>query len=105
MYVIPRTDDCILGGYDRPVAAPDSEVAAIVERCRAAVPEISGEVRAVRRGIRPVRHAVRLELATFEGRTIVHNYGHGGAGFTVSWGCGREVGRKVKTARANAPPS
>lgn len=105
MYVIPRTDDCILGGYDQPVAPPESEVAAILARCRAAVPEISGEIRAVRRGIRPVRHAVRLELAAFEGRMIVHNYGHGGAGFTVSWGCGEEVGRVVKTARANAPPS
>jgi len=105
MYVIPRTGDCILGGYDRPVAPPEREVEAIIARCRAAVPEISGEVRMVRHGIRPVRAAVRLELATFEGRTIVHNYGHGGAGFTVSWGCAGEVGRVVKTARANAPPS
>ncbi len=103
MYVIPRTDDCILGGYDRPVAPPESEVAAILARCRAAVPEISGKVRAVRRGIRPVRHAVRLELAAFEGRTIVHNYGHGGAGFTVSWGCAREVLKFIPRADAGSP--
>jgi D-amino-acid oxidase len=53
----------------------------------------------VKRGIRPVRRSVRLELATVAGRTIVHNYGHGGAGFTVSWGCAGEVGRMAKTAR------
>ena len=105
MYVIPRTSDCLLGGYDRPVVPEVSEVAAIIARCRAAVPELSGEVLAVKRGIRPVRPAVRLELATVDGRTIVHNYGHGGAGFTVSWGCAEEVGRMVKTARINAPPS
>ena len=87
MYVIPRTNDCILGGYDSPIPPGDAEVAAIVARCRAAVPELSGEILAVRRGIRPVRPAVRLERS---GR-VIHNYGHGGAGFTVSWGCAEEV--------------
>jgi D-amino-acid oxidase len=105
MYVIPRTTDCLLGGYDRPVPPPDSEVAAIVARCRAAVPEVSGEILGVRHGIRPVRPSVRLEAGTVDGRAVVHNYGHGGAGFTVSWGCAGEVGRVVKTARVIAPPS
>lgn len=99
MYVIPRTRDCLLGGYDRPVVPELAQVDAIVARCRAAVPELSGDVLAVRRGIRPVRAAVRLELASVDGRVVIHNYGHGGAGFTVSWGCAGEVGGKVKTAR------
>ena len=95
MYVIPRRDDCILGGYDRPVVPPEWEVEAIVARCRAAVPEVGGRVRAVRRGIRPVRPSVRLEAqaTSAAGIPLVHNYGHGGAGFTVSWGCAREVER------------
>jgi D-amino-acid oxidase len=96
MYVIPRAADCVLGGYDRPVAPAGSEVEAIVARCRAAVPQLSATVRAVRRGIRPVRGAVRLELDTVDGRAVVHNYGHGGAGFTVSWGCAGEVARVVQ---------
>lgn len=87
MYVIPRTDDCILGGYDSPLPPPPEEVAAIVARCCAAVPEVSGVVRGVKHGIRPVRPHVRVER---EGR-VIHNYGHGGAGFTLSWGCAREV--------------
>jgi D-amino-acid oxidase len=87
MYVIPRTDDCMLGGYNSTVPPDEGEVAAIIARCRAAVPEVSGEVRGVRYGIRPVRFAVRLER---EGR-VIHNYGHGGAGFTLSWGCAEAV--------------
>jgi len=57
--------------------------AAIFERCRAAVRRIGGEIRDVKHGIRPVRPQVRLER---EGR-VIHNYGHGGSGFTLSWGC------------------
>jgi D-amino-acid oxidase len=47
----------------------------------------------VKQGIRPVRPSVRLELTSFAGRPLVHNYGHGGAGFTVSWGCAGEVAK------------
>ena len=39
-------------------------------------------------GIRPYRkNMFRLELVRSSDKTIVHNYGHGGAGFTMSWGC------------------
>jgi len=103
MYVIPRTDDCILGGYDSNVPPPESEVAAIIERCRAAVPELSGRVLAVKHGIRPVRPSVRLELTSFEGTPLIHNYGHGGAGFTVSWGCAWEVEKLVSGAAGSQP--
>lgn len=81
-YIIPRTDDCVLGGYDRVEPPDDGEVARILERCGMDV-----RVRGVVHGIRPVRSAVRLER---EG-DVIHNYGHGGAGFTLSWGCARDV--------------
>lgn len=39
-------------------------------------------------GIRPYRkNKFRLELVKSADKKIVHNYGHGGAGFTMSWGC------------------
>jgi D-amino-acid oxidase len=90
-YVIPRTGDCVLGGYDGPEPPGLSDVAAIVKRCRAVVPQLSPAVREVKRGIRPLRHAVRLER---EGN-VVHNYGHGGAGFTLSWGCAFAVLQRI----------
>jgi D-amino-acid oxidase len=35
---------------------------------------------------------VRLEKEKLrDGRTVIHNYGHGGSGFTLSWGCGENV--------------
>jgi D-amino-acid oxidase len=86
-YVIPRTNDCILGGYDAPEAPSASEVDAIVPRCVALVPELRGDVRGVKHGIRPIRFDVRLER---EGN-VIHNYGHGGSGFTLSWACARAV--------------
>lgn len=44
----------------------------------------------VRVGLRPYRQQnVRLERES--GTRIIHNYGHGGSGFTFSWGCAEEV--------------
>ncbi|NBB72494.1 MAG: FAD-dependent oxidoreductase [Bacteroidetes bacterium] len=36
---------------------------------------------------------VRLELAYEHDHPVVHNVGHGGAGVTLSWGCGVQVAR------------
>jgi len=39
-------------------------------------------------GVRPYRETTfRLELDRTGPKPIVHNYGHGGAGITMSWGC------------------
>jgi D-amino-acid oxidase len=49
-------------------------------------------------GLRPARFEVRLEkeLNTWP-KPVIHNYGHGGAGFTLSWGCAEEVLKQVKS--------
>jgi glycine/D-amino acid oxidase-like deaminating enzyme len=40
-------------------------------------------------GLRPHRPiGFRLEAEKIDGRTIVHNYGHGGSGWSLSWGTG-----------------
>ncbi|MEU6086615.1 FAD-dependent oxidoreductase [Streptomyces sp. NPDC047085] len=96
-YFIPQPDGLLLGGTAEEDAwslEPDPAIAAgIVARCAAVRPEIAGaRVLAHRVGLRPARHAVRLERQALPGgRTLVHNYGHGGAGITVAWGCAREA--------------
>ncbi|WP_030436912.1 FAD-dependent oxidoreductase [Actinoplanes subtropicus] len=99
-YVHPRATDVVLGGsFDvgRADTGPDqAEAAAIVERCTRLVPRLAGaKVLADRIGLRPVRHGgPRVEREeTPAGRRIVHTYGHGGAGMTLSWGCADEVTR------------
>jgi D-amino-acid oxidase len=99
-YVIPRRDDCVLGGTDDQVESTTvsrSLAKAIYQRCLRVEKTLPGMVKAVA-GIRPIRFEVRLELERVDGVPVVHNYGHGGAGFTVSWGCAREVVRKLDRA-------
>jgi len=99
-YVIPRRNDCVLGGCDDSVestSVPDSLSRAIYERCRQAEKRLP-EMKVAKVGIRPIRSEVRLELERVNGTPVIHNYGHGGAGFTVSWGCAREVVRKLDRA-------
>ena len=98
VYVVPRGTDVVCGGTDELADSgdrgePDPKVAeAILERCREVVPELVGmPVLGHAVGIRPVRTAVRVE----RDGAVVHCYGHGGAGVTLSWGCADEVVRLV----------
>ncbi|MFF6986560.1 FAD-dependent oxidoreductase [Streptomyces sp. NPDC010273] len=96
-YFFPQPGGLILGGTAEENAwsmTPDPATAeAIIARCAAFRPEIA-EARVLehRVGLRPTRPAVRLEREVLRGgRALVHNYGHGGAGITVAWGCAREA--------------
>ncbi|MFI7402142.1 FAD-dependent oxidoreductase [Streptomyces sp. NPDC049541] len=96
-YFFPQPGRLLLGGTadeDAWSLVPDPEVAsAIVRRCAALRPEIAGaRVLEHRVGLRPARFAARLEREVLPGgRVLVHNYGHGGAGVTVAWGCAEEA--------------
>ncbi|MEV5972380.1 FAD-dependent oxidoreductase [Streptomyces sp. NPDC051921] len=101
-YFFPQPGRLILGGTaeeDAEDPAPDpATAAAIVARCARVRPEIArARVLGHRVGLRPVRDAgVRLEAEPGPaGGLLVHNYGHGGAGVTVAWGCADEVAELV----------
>ena len=96
MYSIPRGADCVFGGTNELSSnrEPDaSTTAAIVAECsrvlEIAPPKILGE----RVGLRPFRRTgvcLRSDRLR-DGRWVIHNYGHGGSGFTLSWGCAQAV--------------
>jgi D-amino-acid oxidase len=96
MYAIPRTNDCVFGGTNEVsdnLAADPATTQRIVAECSRVLNIERPRVLAERVGLRPFRRSgVRLERDQLrDGRTVIHNYGHGGAGFTLSWGCAREV--------------
>jgi len=102
-YVFPRAHDAIVGGtyfkHDgntRPSIANRDD---ILRRAAAFVPELSdvANVRIVGEyvGLRPYRDVTRLELDAGKtiagGMPVIHNYGHGGSGVTLHWGCASSV--------------
>ena len=100
-YILPQGRDVVLLGGSAQEGVDsvelDERVArGIVERCRAVAPALAGaEVLGHRVGLRPNRDPVRVELEERGGATVVHNYGHGGAGVSLSWGCASDVARLV----------
>ncbi|HJT81819.1 MAG TPA: FAD-dependent oxidoreductase [Chthoniobacterales bacterium] len=102
MYAIPRTNDCLFGGTnevsdDRTPAA--ATTAAILKECSRVLGITAPEVLAARVGLRPFRRSgIRLETERLGNRTVIHNYGHGGAGFTLSWGCAGQVLRLLEAS-------
>lgn len=103
-YIVPRSRDVILGGTsqaDRWDTRPDAETAAeILERCTEIAPLLAqAEILEHKVGLRPGRSAIRLEREMrSDGTIVIHNYGHGGAGVTLSWGCADEVVQLISTA-------
>ncbi len=111
-YVFPHQDRVVLGGTENPgdwsLDARHGTAQRILADCAAIDPRLAtARILEHRVGLRPVRREVRLEAETAgpggqggeAGRLVVHNYGHGGAGVTLSWGCAREVARLVTSAR------
>jgi D-amino-acid oxidase len=96
MYAIPRANDCVFGGTNElsdNLAVDPVTTQQIVMECSRVLNIDEPRALAERVGLRPFRKSgVRLERDGLrDGRAVIHNYGHGGAGFTLSWGCAREV--------------
>lgn len=102
IYILPHENYVVLGGCalkDVGVSGPDGTIEPdpdigkqIIERCAWIRPELRDAV-PIRYlvGLRPNRPTVRLERETTTAGEIIHNYGHGGAGVTLSWGCAEVV--------------
>jgi D-amino-acid oxidase len=103
--MFPRRDAVCVGGTEEHGVedlAFVEDVRALLERAAETSPwlrdvddsDILGKVV----GIRPYRPAgVRLERTILaDGRQVIHNYGHGGSGFSLSWGCAADVAALIQ---------
>lgn len=95
-YIIPRVNDTVLGGTaqenDWNLEVDPKDTADILEKAKALSPLFANpEILEIKVGLRPSRDAVRLELEEIDARKVIHNYGHGGSGYTISWGCAQEI--------------
>lgn len=100
-YILPRFDDCILGGSsdadDWNLEADAELTAAILRRCSEVEPRVAGaRVLDVRVGLRPGRPSIRVEREDRPDATVVHNYGHAGNGFSTSWATARHAVRLLR---------
>jgi D-amino-acid oxidase len=103
-YWLPQGKVLVLGGSAEPGRTdvdPDVKVTdAILARCAAIEPALANaDVLDHRVGLRPARERIRLEHvapARLSQPHLVHNYGHGGGGVTLSWGCANEVRELIR---------
>ncbi|XP_070809460.1 D-aspartate oxidase isoform X1 [Pituophis catenifer annectens] len=104
-YIYPGIHNVTLGGIrekDNWNLSPDPIVSkSIFDRCSALEPSLrTAENIKVRVGLRPSRSAVRVQKEVLthkrEKLLVVHNYGHGGGGFSIHQGTAKEATQLVK---------
>jgi len=101
MYIYPNQDWIVLGGFKQHNSYSTKFIAeereAILEYTSKFYPSIkNAEVISEHVGFRPGRSEVRLEMVKFKDsdrkvKAVIHNYGHGGSGLTLYWGCSLDV--------------
>ncbi|XP_026522453.1 D-aspartate oxidase isoform X2 [Notechis scutatus] len=104
-YIYPGIHNVTLGGIrekDNWNLSPDPIISKnIFDRCSALEPSLrTAENIKVRVGLRPSRSAVRVQKEVLthkhEKLLVVHNYGHGGGGFSIHRGTAKEATQLVK---------
>ncbi len=97
-YIVPRQDATVVGGtFEENVWDTTPEPATLQRLYQQAVrlfPELSEQPMVGSwAGLRPFRKIIRLEQEP--GQNIIHNYGHGGSGFTLAWGCAEDIAHLI----------
>ena len=100
LYIVPRQDATIIGGtYEAGITEAVTEketIISITNNAYSVFPQLKQQqVLGSWAGIRPYRPLVRVEKE--RNSNIIHNYGHGGSGFTLSFGCAEEVVKLVES--------
>ena len=110
-YLIPNVNSVVVGGTaqkgDWSTIPRQEDTDRILKDAIAFYPQIeSATIQNVWAGLRPGRTPLRLEIESSSSATcsssdsssrgnrrsrVIHNYGHGGSGVTIAWGCAEEV--------------
>lgn len=97
LHLYPHGDRLVLGGVAQEgnwdLSPSEDTAEAIIGRCASIDSRIAGlPVRDHRVGLRPTRPMIRCEAdPAITGYRLLHNYGHGGAGVSLSWGCASDI--------------
>ncbi|XP_053962432.1 D-aspartate oxidase [Anastrepha ludens] len=95
-YIIPNCESVVLGGThqenDENLEVCSNDKKFIVDGCRKIVPGLEHAQHLCDWvGLRPGRGTLRLEAEKGGKKIVIHNYGHGGSGVTLAWGCANDV--------------
>lgn len=106
VFIVPRGKNHIVLGalaeeneYNKDINLSNYQpVQDMYDRCKEFLPQLENSEldteEPVRVGLRPFRKGnVKLEFD--RNNKIIHNYGHGGAGVTFSWGCAEEIVKMI----------
>lgn len=109
-YIIPNSDTIVIGGTkqvgDEDLVPREDDRKAILDRAFQAHPSLAkADIIGEWVGLRPGRPSIRLETelsVSINGLQpkqplIIHNYGHGGSGLTLAWGCAGNVVQLVRS--------
>ena len=93
-YIVPRKDATIVGGtYEEHIGIETTEpdtLEHLLDKASTVFEKLKDrKIIGSWAGLRPFRETVRLEREP--NTNIIHNYGHGGSGFTLAFGCADEV--------------
>lgn len=87
--------------YNTNVCAQDKRF--IIDGCRSLLPGLQHSEHLFDWvGLRPGRVQLRLEAERRGNKLLIHNYGHGGSGVTLCWGCADDVLSLLLAAKVKA---
>ncbi len=100
LYIVPRRDAIIVGGtYEENIFTETTEenvLEKILQNSYKVFPSLKNQkLLGSWAGLRPYRLEVRVERES--GTNIIHNYGHGGSGFTLAFGSAGVVKKIIET--------